>query len=91
MLYLLNQKLLNKTKRNSNIKLEEFLDKIKHYLIMTNGGKPVYSWFCDEIEKNFNYCHNKCNDNKIWIFKEKINIISNKKNKIVFMKKLNNF
>ena len=49
---LLTQKLVNKTKRNSNMKLEEFFTKKRHYLIMTDG----------------NFCNNKCNDNKIYYF-----------------------
>ena len=48
----LTQKLVEKTKRNAKIKLEEFFVKKRHYLIMSDGGKPVYSRYGDPIENN---------------------------------------
>jgi hypothetical protein len=89
----LTQKLVNKTKRNANMKLEEFFTKKRHYLIMTDGGKPVYSRYGDEVENNSIFATISAMITKFTIFnntesyKEEINIISNNKNKIVFMKK----
>ena len=90
---LLTQKLVNKTKRNANMKLDEFFTKKRHYLIMTDGGKPVYSRYGDEVENNSIFATISAMITKFTIFnnkdnyKEEINIISNNKNKIVFMKK----
>ena len=90
---LLTQKLVNKTKKNTNMKLEEFFTKKRHYLIMTDGGKPVYSRYGDEVENNSIFATISAMITKFTIFnntstfKEEINIISNNKNKIVFMKK----
>jgi len=89
----LTQKLVNKTKRNANMKLDEFFTKKRHYLIMTDGGKPVYSRYGDEVENNSIFATISAMITKFTIFnstesyKEEINIISNNKNKIVFMKK----
>ena len=89
----LTQKLVDKTKKNANIKLDEFFTKKRHYLIMTDGGKPVYSRFGDEVENNSIFATISAMITKFTIFnntddfKEEINIISNNKNKIVFMKK----
>ena len=90
---ILTQKLVNKTKKNANMKLEEFFTKKRHYLIMTDGGKPVYSRYGDEVENNSIFATISAMITKFTIFnntdsyKEEINIISNNKNKIVFMKK----
>ena len=89
----LTQKLVNKTKINANMKLEEFFTKKRHYLIMTDGGKPVYSRYGDEVENNSIFATISAMITKFTIFnstdsfKEDINIISNNKNKIVFVKK----
>ena len=89
----LTQKLVNKTKKNANMKLDEFFTKKRHYLIMTDGGKPVYSRYGDEVENNSIFATISAMITKFTIFnntddfKEEINIISNNKNKIVFMKK----
>ena len=48
----LTQKLVKKTKKNSKMKLEEFFTKKRHFLIMSDGGKPVYSRYGDPIENN---------------------------------------
>ena len=90
---LLTQKLVNKTKKNAGVKLDEFFTKKRHYLIMTDGGKPVYSRYGDEVENNSIFATISAMITKFTIFnntdnfKEEINIISNNKNKIVFMKK----
>lgn len=86
----LTQKLVEKTKRNAKIKLEEFFVKKRHYLIMSDGGKPVYSRYGDPIENNSIFATLSAMITKFTIFnsnKENLNIISNKKNKIVFLKK----
>ncbi len=89
----LTQKLVKKTKKNANMKLDEFFTKKRHYLIMTDGGKPVYSRYGDEVENNSIFATISAMITKFTIFnntdsfKEEINIISNNKNKIVFMKK----
>ena len=91
----LTQKLVNKTKENSKMKLEEFFTKKKHFLIMSDGGKPVYSRYGDPIENNsiFATLSLSAMITKFTIFnsdnsnKENLNIISNNKNKIVFLKK----
>ena len=86
----LTQKLVEKTKRNAKIKLEEFFVKKRHYLIMSDGGKPVYSRYGDPIENNSIFATLSAMITKFTIFnsnKENLNIISNKNNKIVFLKK----
>ena len=89
----LTQKLITKTKRNIELKYEEFFNKKRHYLIMTDGGKPVYSRYGDEVENNSIFATISAMITKFTIFnssdsfKEELNVISNKKNKIVFMKK----
>ena len=89
----LTQKLINKTKRNAGLKYEEFFTKKRHYLIMTDGGKPVYSRYGDEVENNSIFATFSAMITKFTIFnstdsfKEELNVISNKKNKLVFMKK----
>ena len=89
----LTQKLIAKTKKNTEVKYEEFFTKKRHYLIMTDGGKPVYSRYGDEVENNSIFATICAMITKFTIFnstdtfKEELNVISNKKNKIVFMKK----
>ena len=89
----LTQKLVKKTKENSEIKLDKFFTKKRHFLIMTDGGKPVYSRFGDAIENNSIFATISAMITKFTIFnstnnfKEEINVISNNKNKIVFVKK----
>ena len=89
----LTQKLIKKTQRNANMKFEDFFKKKRNYLIMTDGGKPVYSRYGDEVENNSIFATFSAMITKFTIFnsnnnyKEELNVISNKKNKIVFMKK----
>ena len=89
----LTQKLVKKTQYNSKMKLEEFYTKKRHFLIMSDGGKPVYSRYGDPIENNSIFATLSAMITKFTIFnsknsfKENVNIISNKKNKIVFLKK----
>ena len=88
----LTRKLVKKTKINENMQFEEFFKKKRHYLIMTEGGKPVYSRYGDPIENNSIFATLSAMITKFTIFnsdseKENLNIISNKKNKIVFLKK----
>ena len=89
----LTQNLITKTKRNAGLKYEEFFTKKRHYLIMTDGGKPVYSRYGDEVENNSIFATISAMITKFTIFnssdtnKEELNVITNKKNKIVFMKK----
>jgi hypothetical protein len=67
--------------------------KKRHFLIMSDGGKPVYSRYGDPIENNSIFATLSAMITKFTIFntdnsfKENINIISNNKNKIVFLKK----
>ena len=89
----LTQKLVKKTKKNSKMKLEEFFTKKRHFLIMSDGGKPVYSRYGDPIENNSIFATISAMITKFTIFnsdnsfKENLNVISNNKNKIVFLKK----
>lgn len=39
-----------KTLHNKNLNLEQFYKKSRHYFIMTDSGKPVYSRYGDEIQ-----------------------------------------
>ena len=93
----LTQKLINKTTINAGLKYEEFFTKKRHYLIMTDGGKPVYSRYGDEVENNSIFATISAMVTKFTIFnsnetfKEELNVITNKKNKIVFMKKFISF
>ena len=48
----LTQKLVKKTKKNSKMQLDEFFTKKRHFFIMSDGGKPVYSRYGDPIENN---------------------------------------
>ena len=89
----LTQKMVEKTNNNSKMKLEDFFTKKRHFLIMSDGGKPVYSRYGDPIENNSIFATLSAMITKFTIFnsdnsfKENLNIISNKKNKIVFLKK----
>ena len=88
----LTQKLVIKTNKNAKMKLDEFFTKKRHFLIMSDGGKPVYSRYGDPIENNSIFATLSAMITKFTIFnnktnKENLNIISNKKNKIVFLKK----
>ena len=89
----LTQKLVKKTKKNSKMQLEEFFTKKRHFFIMSDGGKPVYSRYGDPIENNSIFATLSAMITKFTIFnsdnsfKEDLNVISNKKNKIVFLKK----
>ena len=89
----LTQKLVIKTNKNSKMKLDEFFKKKRHFLIMSDGGKPVYSRYGDPIENNSIFATLSAMITKFTIFnnnntnKENLNIISNKKNKIIFLKK----
>ena len=81
----LTQKLINKTTINAGLKYEEFFTKKRHYLIMTDGGKPVYSRYGDEVENNSIFATISAMVTKFTIFnsnetfKEELNVISNKK------------
>ena len=89
----LTEKLVKKTKNNSKLNLDEFYMKKRHFLIMSDGGKPVYSRYGDPIENNSIFATLSAMITKFTIFnndnsiKQNINIISNNKNKIVFLKK----
>ena len=89
----LTQELVTKTKNNSKMKLEQFFTKKRHFLIMSDGGKPVYSRYGDPIENNSIFATISAMITKFTIFnsdnssKENLNVISNNKNKIVFLKK----
>ena len=89
----LTQKMVEKTNNNSKMKLEDFFTKKRHFLIMSDGGKPVYSRYGDPIENNSIFATLSAMITKFTIFnsdnsfKENLNIISNNKNKIVFLKK----
>ena len=89
----LTQKLVTKTKNNSKMKLEKFFTKKRHFLIMSDGGKPVYSRYGDPIENNSIFATLSAMITKFTIFnsdnsfKENLNVICNNKNKIIFLKK----
>ena len=89
----LTQKLVTKTKRNEQMKFEEFFIKKRHYLIMSDGGKPVYSRYGDPIENNSIFATLSAMITKFTVFnsndsdKEFLNVITNSKNKIAFLKK----
>ena len=86
----LTQKLVTKTKRNEKMKFEEFFIKKRHYLIMSDGGKPVYSRYGDPIENNSIFATLSAMITKFTVFnsnesdKEFLNVITNAKNKIVY-------
>ena len=85
--------LLHKTKRNKDLKFDTFFKKNRHYLIMTDGGKPVYSRYGDEIENSTIFATLSAIVTKFSCFvqngenKEELNVISNEKSKMVFLKK----
>jgi len=89
----LTQKMVEKTRRNERMKFEECFTKNRQYLIMTDGGKPVYSRYGDPIENNSIFATLSAMITKYTIFnsndsdKEMLNVITNNKNKIVFLKK----
>ena len=79
----LTQKLVTKTKRNEKMKFEEFFIKKRHYLIMSDGGKPVYSRYGDPIENNSIFATLSAMITKFTVFnsnesdKEFLNVITN--------------
>ena len=89
----LNQDMIKKVKKNISLNLDEFFTKKRHFLIMTDGGKPVYSRYGDAVNNNSIFATVSAMITKFTIFnsthnyKEDLNIISNNKNKIVFVKK----
>ena len=89
----LNQRMIKKVKDNASIKLDTFFTKKRNFLIMTDGGKPVYSRYGDAIENNSIFATISAMITKFTIFnntndyKEELNVISNNKNKIVFLQK----
>ena len=89
----LTQKMVQKTRRNEKMEFEEFFIKNRHYLIMSDGGKPVYSRYGDPIENNSIFATLSAMITKYTIFnsndseKEVLNVMTNNKNKIVFLKK----
>ena len=89
----LTQKLVEKTKRNTKLEFKDFFTKNRHFLIMSEGGKPVYSRYGDCIENNSIFATLSAMITKYTVFnsdksiKENLNIITNNKNKIVFLKK----
>jgi hypothetical protein len=88
-----SQKIISKTKLNKEIQLDEFFQKKRHFFIMTEGGKPIYSRYGDAIENSTIFATLSAIITKYTIFnnindkKEELNIISNSKNLIVFNKK----
>ncbi len=87
------QKIINKTRKNKEININEFFKKNKHYLIMTEGGKPIYSRYGDAIDNSALFATLSAIITKFTIFnstedkKEELKIISNSKKLIVFDKK----
>lgn len=47
-----HETLLQRTKYNKNLDLDNFFKQKRHFFIMTDGGKPVYSRYGDEMENN---------------------------------------
>ena len=88
-----SQKIISKTKLNKEIQLDEFFQKKRHFFIMTEGGKPIYSRYGDPIENSTIFATLSAIITKYTIFnniddkKEELNVISNSKNLIVFNKK----
>ena len=88
-----SQKIISKTKLNKEIQLDEFFQKKRHFFIMTEGGKPIYSRYGDAIENSTIFATLSAIITKYTIFnnidekKEELNVISNSKNLIVFNKK----
>ena len=77
------QKIINKTRKNKEININEFFKKNKHYLIMTEGGKPIYSRYGDAIDNSALFATLSAIITKFTIFnstedkKEELKIISN--------------
>lgn len=46
------EKIVIKIKKNKGMDLKEFFTQDKHYFIMTDGGKPIYSQYGDEIKNS---------------------------------------
>jgi hypothetical protein len=44
--------LIDRTSHNKNLDLNNFFKQRRHFFIMTDGGKPVYSRYGDEMENN---------------------------------------
>jgi hypothetical protein len=44
--------LIQRTKSNKALDLDSFFKQKRHFFIMTDGGKPVYSRYGDEMENN---------------------------------------
>ena len=87
------QKIIKKTRENKELNINEFFKKNKHYLIMTEGGKPIYSRYGDAIDNSVFFAALSAIITKFTFFnstddkKEELNIISNSKKLIVFDKK----
>ncbi|MCQ2821496.1 MAG: hypothetical protein MJ252_29920, partial [archaeon] len=87
------QEIQKKTKRNKECTPDDFFKKNRHYLIMTDGGKPIYSRYGDEVENCGIFGTFSAMITKYTIFlstseeKENIHFICNDKNKMVFVKK----
>jgi hypothetical protein len=47
-----HKSLIERTKHNKNLDLDNFFKQSRHFFIMTEGGKPVYSRYGDEMENN---------------------------------------
>lgn len=45
-------KLFLQTKKNKEMDLKQFFKQQRHYFIMTDGGKPIYSRYGDEIKNS---------------------------------------
>lgn len=45
-----NNTLTNRVKLNKQMDLKTFFTKSRHYFIMTDGGKPIFSRYGDELE-----------------------------------------
>lgn len=46
------EKIVIQIKKNKGMNLKEFFKQDKHYFIMTEGGKPIYSRYGDEIKNS---------------------------------------
>ena len=44
-----DQNLISRTKQNKQMDLQNFFKKSRHFFIMTDGGKPIYSRYGDEV------------------------------------------
>ena len=83
------QKIIKKTRENKELNINEFFKKNKHYLIMTEGGKPIYSRYGDAIDNSVFFAALSAIITKFTFFnstddkKEELNIISNSKKLIL--------